>query len=71
MNILLSNAAGGASAAAGAATPADREAVEEAVQALSVLGFPPAAAQKSVLEILKEQPGAAVELLIKEALKRM
>ncbi len=71
MNILLSNAGGAASTAAGAATPADREAVEEAVQALSVLGFPPAAAQKSVLEILKEQPGAAVELLIKEALKRM
>ncbi len=71
MNILLSNAGGTASTAAGAATPADREAVEEAVQALSVLGFPPAAAQKSVLEILKEQPGAAVELLIKEALKRM
>ena len=71
MNILLSNAGGAASTAAGAATPADREAVEEAVQALSVLGFPPAAAQKSVLEILKEQPGAAVESLIKEALKRM
>ena len=71
MNILLSNAGGAASTAAGAATPADRETVEEAVQALSVLGFPPAAAQKSVLEILKEQPGAAVELLIKEALKRM
>lgn len=71
MNILLSNAGGAASTAAGAATPADREAVEEAVQALSVLGFPPAAAQKSVLEILKEKPGAAVELLIKEALKRM
>ncbi len=71
MNVLLTNASGGGAEGTGLHTPAERETVEEAVQALSVLGFPPAAAQKTVVEILKEQPGAAVELLIKEALKRM
>ncbi len=71
MNVLLTNASGGGAEGTGVHTPAERETVEEAVQALSVLGFPPAAAQKAVVEILKEQPGAAVELLIKEALKRM
>lgn len=71
MNVLLTNASGGGAEGTGVHTPAERETVEEAVQALSVLGFPPAAAQKTVVEILKEQPGAAVELLIKEALKRM
>jgi holliday junction DNA helicase RuvA len=71
MNVLLTNASGDGAEGTGVHTPAERETVEEAVQALSVLGFPPAAAQKAVVEILKEQPGAAVELLIKEALKRM
>lgn len=72
MNVLLTNAAGGeVGAPAGVATAADRQQVDEAVQALTVLGFPPAAAQKTVVGILKEQPGAQVELLIKEALKRM
>lgn len=71
MNVLLTNASGGGAEGTGVHTPAERETVEEAVQALSVLGFPPAVAQKTVVEILKEQPGAAVELLIKEALKRM
>lgn len=45
--------------------------VEEAVQALTVLGFSPAPAQKVVMQIAKEQPGLHVEQLIKLALKML
>ena len=45
--------------------------VEEAVQALTVLGFSPAPAQKVVMQIAKEQPGLQVEQLIKLALKML
>lgn len=48
-----------------------KQLAEEAVEALSVLGFSPAQSQKTVLGILEEQPDAAVEMIIKEALKRM
>lgn len=48
-----------------------RQQADEAVEALSVLGFSPAQSQKIVLGILEEQPDAAVEQIIKEALKRM
>lgn len=43
----------------------------EAVQALTMLGFQPVASQKVVLVILKEEPNAPVEKVIKEALKRL
>ncbi len=44
---------------------------EEAVAALTMLGFPPAPSQKVALAILKEEPEAAVERVIKLALKRL
>lgn len=44
---------------------------EEAVAALTMLGFAVAPSQKVVLAILKEEPDAAVEQVIKLALKRL
>ncbi|MCD8319043.1 MAG: Holliday junction branch migration protein RuvA, partial [Paraprevotella sp.] len=44
---------------------------EEAVAALTMLGFPPAPSQKVVQAILKEEPEATVERVIKLALKRL
>lgn len=44
---------------------------DEAVTALTMLGFPPAPSQKVVLAILKEDPDAPVEQVIKIALKRL
>lgn len=42
---------------------------EEAVQALTILGFPPVSAQKIVLQILEGEPELSVENVIKKALK--
>ena len=44
---------------------------EEAVAALTMLGFATVPSQKVVLAILKEEPDAAVEQVIKLALKRL
>ncbi|MDR0989510.1 MAG: Holliday junction branch migration protein RuvA [Prevotellaceae bacterium] len=44
---------------------------EEAVAALTMLGFQQSAAQKVVLEILREEADAKVEQVIKLALKRL
>ncbi|NDV66816.1 Holliday junction branch migration protein RuvA [Bacteroides sp. 224] len=44
---------------------------EEAVSALTMLGFSPAPSQKVVSAILKEDPAAPVEQVIKLALKRL
>src|SRR5574344_864625 len=44
---------------------------EEAVSALTMLGFAAAASQKVVATILKEDPSAPVEKVIKLALKRL
>lgn len=44
---------------------------EEAIAALTMLGFAAAPSQKVVLAILKEEPDAAVEKVIKLALKRL
>lgn len=57
----------GTSGAVAAASPA----VEEAVQALTVLGFSPAPTQKIILQIVKEDPGISVEGIIKKALKML
>jgi Holliday junction DNA helicase RuvA len=43
----------------------------EAVSALVMLGFPQAASHKAVEKIVRENPSAAVEAVIKEALKRL
>ncbi len=45
--------------------------VDEAVQALAVLGFSPAPTQKVVMQIVKEEPGIPVEGIIKKALKML
>lgn len=45
--------------------------IEEAVSALTMLGFPAAPSQKVVMGILKEEPSASVETVIKLALKRL
>ncbi len=47
------------------------EAYEEAVAALVMLGFPQAAVQKAVGNLLKESPDDKVESLIKKALKML
>ncbi len=56
-----------------ARTPAagNPEVMEEAVAALTMLGFSPAPSQKVTAQILKEEPDAAVERVIKLALKRL
>lgn len=51
--------------------PANAEVMEEAVAALTMLGFAAAPSQKVVLAILKEEPEAPVEQVIKLALKRL
>lgn len=61
--------AGGKSPAAGGV--AHGEIYEEAVQALTMLGFAAAPAQKVVHALLQELPEAPVERIIKEALKRL
>ncbi len=45
--------------------------MDEAVSALTMLGFPVAASQKVVMGIVKEEPSAPVEKVIKVALKRL
>lgn len=45
--------------------------VDEAVQALTVLGFSPAPAQKVVMQLVKESPDLTVETIIKKALKML
>lgn len=50
---------------------ANNEIYEEAIAALTMLGFPQAPSQKVVAAILKEEPDAAVEKVIKLALKRL
>ena len=49
--------------------PVDNRVKEEAVSALTMLGFSPAPSQKVVMQILKDNPTAAVEQVIKMALK--
>ena len=44
---------------------------EEAVSALTMLGFSPAPTQKVVMQILKEQPDLPVEQVVKLALKQI
>ncbi|MBR6539021.1 MAG: Holliday junction branch migration protein RuvA, partial [Bacteroides sp.] len=46
-------------------SPANAQIQDEAVSALTMLGFPQAASQKVVLAILKEEPDAQVENVIK------
>ena len=49
----------------------DNEIKQEAVSALVMLGFAAAASGKVVDKILKEEPSASVEKVIKQALKML
>ncbi len=53
------------------ATWMNTEVQDEAIAALTMLGFSPAPSQKVVLAILKEEPAITVEKVIKLALKRL
>ena len=58
--------------AANIPTPSDTKQIHsEAVSALTMLGFAPAPSQKVVYSILKAQPDATVEQVIKLALKQL
>ena len=64
---------GGETATGSAANllPAHSEVYDEAIAALTMLGFAQAPSQKVVTAILKEEPSSAVEKVIKLALKRL
>lgn len=51
--------------------PVDNAVRDEAVSALTMLGFSPAPSQKVVVQILQEQPDAPVETVVKLALKKI
>ncbi len=72
--ILLMQTGGEPSTATDTATDTAAHAAagaEEAMAALTMLGFPPAACQKTVRQILTEQPTLPVEQIIKLALKML
>lgn len=52
-------------------TAANKQVQDEAVAALTMLGFSPAPAQKAVVGILRAEPDASVEQVIKLALKML
>ena len=54
-----------------AAVAVDTAVRDEAVAALTMLGFSPAPTQKVVVQILKDQPDAPVEQVVKLALKQI
>lgn len=64
-------AAGSAGAMGTTLTATNAQVQEEAIAALTMLGFAQAPSQKVVLGILKEEPDAPVEQVIKLALKRL
>ena len=49
----------------------NKEVHDEAIEALKALGYPPAPATKAVRAILKDEPDAKVQAVIKKALKMM
>ncbi|UKK51751.1 Holliday junction branch migration protein RuvA [Prevotella sp. E13-17] len=53
------------------AAPVNNEVRDEAVSALTMLGFAPAPTQKVVVQILQEQPSLPVEQVVKLALKQI
>ncbi|WP_027449592.1 Holliday junction branch migration protein RuvA [Xylanibacter brevis] len=53
------------------AAPVNNEVRDEAVSALTMLGFAPAPTQKVVVQILQEQPTLPVEQVVKLALKQI
>ena len=69
--IKAGGAAGSPDNVSGLLPPANAEIQEEAVAALTMLGFAQAASQKVVASIMQEDPAAPVEQVIKLALKRL
>ena len=63
--------AGQQSSAASQFTALNKEVLDEAVAALSMLGFSPAPVHKAVVKILTDEPEAPVERVIKLALKML
>ena len=55
----------------GGLSMANKEVHDEAIEALKMLGFPPAPVTKVVRQILKDEPEAKVEKVIKMALKML
>jgi len=51
--------------------PVNNAVKDEAVAALTMLGFSPAPTQKVVLQILQQQPDLPVEQVVKQALKQI
>ena len=70
MALGVDSAAAPAGAPSGAAMP-NKEVMDEAVAALTMLGFSPAPSQKAVVGILRAEPDATVERVIKLALKML
>ena len=60
-----------APSAGGGVAAADKAVAEEAISALSILGFQPAAVRKVIGNILKSEPGLDVQQLIKRGLKEI
>ena len=61
----------GSSSNASQATVQRSAVVDEAVAALTMLGFAPAPSQKAVMDIVKENPEAEVQIVVKTALKAL
>ena len=53
------------------AAPVNNQVKDEAVSALTMLGFSPAPTQKVVLQILQQQPDLPIEQVVKLALKQI
>ena len=60
-----------APSAEGGIAAADKAVTEEAISALSILGFQPAVVRKVIGNILKSEPGLDVQQLIKRGLKEI
>lgn len=67
----ISNADFATAAGVTLTTSANKEVMEEAVSALSMLGFPQGPSQKVVVQLLKDNPDARVEVIVKDALKML
>ena len=70
-NLLSTGTLDVAPTAGGAIATADKQVAEEAISALSILGFQPAAVRKVIGNILKAEPGLDVQQLIKRGLKEI
>ena len=70
-NLLSTGTLDVAPSAGGAIATADKKVAEEAISALTILGFQPATVRKVIGNILKAEPGLDVQQLIKRGLKEI